>query len=284
MDYKIENEFLSAEINDFGAELNSICSKQSGFECLWQGNPDVWSGRSPLLFPIIGRLLDDKFIYEGKDYILPKHGFARSSIFELLNIESNCAVFSMESNESTMKDYPFDFEFTVKFELIDKSIKVSHTVTNKANKDIYFSVGAHPGFNCEIGDYLEFSENETLETERIDENAILIDKKFPLLNNERKITITKDIFDNDALFLSGINSSQVSLKSPHHKREILFSFGKAPFLGIWAKPAAPYVCIEPWYGINDDYSKKNDISQKRGIQKLGAFDIFEFSWSAQIIE
>lgn len=284
MIYKIENDFLSAEIKDFGAELHSLHSKQSDVEYLWQGIPTIWSGQSPLLFPIIGQLLNGKFNYKGKDYSLPKHGFARKSVFELLSNDGSCAMLSLQSNDSTLAIYPFEFEFRICFELIGNSISVKHTVINKSDGEMYFSIGAHPGFNCELGDYLEFSENETLVTERIDENAIIIDEQFPLLNNERKIEITAEIFNDDALFLSKIKSSLISLKSPRHNRELRFDFMASPFLGIWAKPAAPYVCIEPWYGINDSYNKYEDISKKRGIQKLLKSESFEFAWSAQIIE
>jgi galactose mutarotase-like enzyme len=284
MFYKIENDFLTAEINDLGAELHSLISKQSGIEYIWQGNPAIWNGQSPLLFPIIGQLLDGKFIYNGNEYSLSKHGFARNSIFKIADSSSTGIFFSLQSNSSTLKMYPFDFELQVCFDLIGNDIQVTHKVINKDNGDMYFSIGAHPGFNCEIGDILEFSENETLKTERIDENAIIINEKFPLLENTSQIEITNEIFVNDALFLSGIKSSHITLKSPRHNREVRFNLGTAPFLGIWAKPGAPYVCIEPWYGINDDYQKKTDISKKRGIQKLKAKESFEFSWSAQIFE
>jgi galactose mutarotase-like enzyme len=281
---KIENALLTAEINDIGAELSSLKSKQSGIEYLWQGNPSVWSGRSPLLFPIIGQLFEGKFRYNNKDYFLPKHGFARESLFEIISIDEYCAVFLLKSNNKTMTVYPFNFEFHVKFELTEKRIKVTHTVSNTSTGEMFFSVGAHPGFNCCLGDYLEFAGNETLVTERIDENALIIDEKFPLLNNTKTIEITPELFKNDALFLSGYKSPFITLKSPRHSRELRFDFGKAPFLGIWAKPSAPYVCIEPWYGINDSYSKNNDISETRGIQKLEATQSFQFSWSAEIIE
>jgi galactose mutarotase-like enzyme len=174
MIYKIENGFLSAEINDYGAVLHSLRSKQSGIEYLWQGNPDIWNGQSPLLFPIIGQLLDGRFNYKGKHYFLPKHGFARKSIFEFITLNDASAVLSLKSNESTLAIYPFQFELQVSFTLIEKGIKVSHTVINKDDENMYFSIGAHPGFNCELGDYLEFSEEETLETERIGEDAIVI--------------------------------------------------------------------------------------------------------------
>lgn len=284
MIFKIENEFLSVEINDLGAELHSLKSKRSKAEYLWQGDSKIWSGRSPILFPIIGQLYQGKFNYNGKDYNLPKHGFARESLFEATAINSSSVVFSLFSNEETLLVYPFAFELSVKFEVKNNALIVTHSVVNTDNKTIYFSIGAHPGFNCKLGDFLEFEKAETLLTERIDENAIIIDEKFPLLENSKSIEITKDIFINDALFLTGYKSSCIKLRSPGHSRELRFNFGDAPFLGIWAKPAAPYVCIEPWYGTNDSYHPVKDIGQKRGIQSLGVKETFSFKWSAEIFE
>lgn len=281
---EIENECLSAKINDFGAELSSLKSKQSGVEYLWQGNPSIWNGRSPILFPIIGQLLNGKFTINGNDYYLPKHGFARERFFSLSQSEDSYAKFTLSSDDKSIPVFPFRFELSVSFKLDNNRIIVSHEVFNKDEKEMYFSIGAHPGFNCALGDYLEFDKSEFLSTERIDENAIIIDEKFPLLENTSIIEITKDIFIHDALFLSGLNSSRIILKSPRHNRELHFDFESAPFLGIWAKPGAPYVCIEPWYGINDSYKKVNDISEKRGIQKLAPQKSFFFKWSAEISE
>jgi galactose mutarotase-like enzyme len=284
VNFKIENDSLSAEIRDMGAELHSLKSQKSGVEYLWQGNPAIWSGQSPILFPIIGQLLNSSFVHEGIEYHLPKHGFARESIFQNTKHEKSCAEFILKSNENSIAVFPFQFELYINFELNGNRLITRHIVVNKGDHEMYFSIGAHPGFNCMIGDYLEFEKNETLLTERIDETAIIIDEKIKLLEDARKIELTADLFANDALFLSGYKSSQIKLKSPRHNRELCFVFGNAPFLGIWAKPAAPYVCIEPWYGINDNYHQVKDISQKRGIQMLSPDGTFSFSWSAEISE
>lgn len=284
MFYTIENEFLTSQINSMGAELHSIKSKKSGFEYLWQGNPDIWYGQSPILFPIIGRLLDDKYRYNGKEYTMQKHGFARKREFDLVSCEGNKAVFSLKSCPETLEMYPFEFELIVTFVLDGYAVKVSHEVVNKNDKDMYFSLGAHPGFNCEIGDYLEFDENETLSSERIDTDSYRIPEVFPVLDNERKITITKDIFENDALILSNVKSEKVTLGSEKHNRKVVFTLGFSPYLGIWAKPGAPYVCIEPWFGVNDNRDKKDDISLKQGIVKLPAGENFMQIWAAEVID
>ena len=211
---------------------------------------------------------------------MPKHGLARKLPFIVKECEGAKAVFSLESDENTLKSYPFEFEYLVTFELKDKSLVNTMTVVNKTKGEMYFSVGAHPGFNCNVGDVIEFEQSETLATERIDKENLIIPEKFPFMENEKSFVITKEIFEPDALILSDIKSEKLRIKG---ENEIEFTFGKCPFLGIWAKPGAPYVCIEPWYGVNDGREVKKDISEKRGIERLGEGETFEFSWTAEII-
>lgn len=279
MYYKIENEFLTCEIDDMGAQLHSLVLKENGKEYIWQGNPDIWYGQAPVLFPVIGQLIGDKFRYNGIEYTMPKHGLARKLLFNVKQCEGAKAVFSLESDENTLKSYPFEFEYLVTFELKDKALVNTMTVVNKTNGEMYFSVGAHPAFNCKVGDIIEFEQPETLATERIDKENLIIDEKFPLIENSREIEITKEIFEPDALILSDIKSKKLRITG---ENEIEFTFGDCPFLGIWAKPGAPYVCIEPWYGVNDGREVKADISEKRGIQHLNEGETFEFAWIAEV--
>ncbi len=281
MFYRIENEFLTCEIDDMGAQLHSLVSKENGKEYIWYGKTEIWYGQAPVLFPIIGQLINDKYFYNGKEYTMPKHGIARKLPFNVKECSGAKAVFSLESDENTLKGYPFEFELLVAFELCGKKLINTMTVINKTDGEMYFSIGAHPGFNCNIGDVIEFELPETLETERIDSENLLIPERFPVIENSREIEITEDIFKKDALILSDIKSEKLRIKG---ENEIEFTFGKCPVLGIWAKPGAPYVCIEPWYGINDGREVKDDISKKREIQRLGKGENFEFIWAAEIIK
>lgn len=283
MYYTIENDYLTVQINDAGAELHSIVNKENGVEYLWQGNPDIWYGQSPVLFPFIGRLLDDKYRYNGKEYTMQKHGFARKRTFESVSCAGSEAVFVLRSDDTTRPSYPFEFELYVKFTLKGKTLQATHTVVNKTDGEMYFSLGGHPGFNCAIGDYLEFDQPETLDTETIDADSIRIAEKTPVLRGEKRITITEDIFNNDALILSGIRSKAVTLRSDKHDRAVRFTFGDVPFLGIWAKPGAPYVCIEPWCGVNDDRNVRTDVSEKEGIVCLPKGGVFDLVYTAEII-
>lgn len=284
MYYSIENEYLTAQIDDMGAQLHSMVSKDDGFEYIWQGNPDIWYGQAPVLFPTIGQLYEDKFLYDGREYPLAKHGFARKMAFEAIDVDGARAVFILRSSEETLKMFPFTFEFEVCFELVGRALKVTHTVKNTDNKTMYFCCGAHPGFNCRIGDYLEFEESEEgAQVEKIDKENIIIGTKFAVeLEEGKKLRLTADLFNDDALIFSDLNSSVVTLKSEAQGKTVRFDFGDAPFLGIWAKPNAPYVCIEPWYGVNDDRIRYDDISEKRGIQSLEPEETFDLVWIAEV--
>ncbi len=285
MIHYIENDFLKVGVKEFGCELTSIISKESGFEFLWQGDPSIWGGQSPILYPIIGRLIDDKYTLDGKDYEMPKHGFGRKLPWKPLSKDADNMSFILSENEETLKCYPYAFDLIVTFTLDGKKLTVNHEVINKNDGAMYFSLGAHPAFNCNIGDKLIFDENENLDTIKIDlVRSLRLAETTPVLRDEKVITVTEDVFNEDALIFEGAVSEHITLVSQDTDRKIKFNLGKAPFLGIWAKPGAPYVCIEPWYGVNDSQIKKPDFSQKDGIQKLEKKEKFNFCWSAEFTE
>lgn len=283
MIYNIENKDFSLAVKEMGAELNSFKSKKTGFEFIWSGNTDIWYGQSPILFPIIGRLLDDKYRLDGNEYTMPKHGIARKKPFKLIEQTENSLKFIQSDDAESLEAYPYHFDLLVEFKITENGLRVTHTVVNKNDCVMYYSFGAHPGFNCEIGDYLEMSDDTELLTERIDHESILIEEKFPVKMDGNKIVLTPDIFNDDALILSDFKSKNIKIKSNNHNRVVSFNFD-SPFLGIWAKPNAPYVCLEPWWGVNDNYDKKDDLSQKRGIMALNPKEEKSFNWNIEICE
>lgn len=285
MIYYIENEFLKVSVKSFGCELTSILSKETDYEFMWQGNPEIWSGQSPILFPIIGRLIDDKYTLNGTEYTLEKHGFARRLEWDFIGSEGASMSFSLKENEDTLKMYPFTFEVIVTFTIEGKTLKVEHKVINNNDGTMYFSLGAHPAFNCEIGDKLTFNVEEQFVTEKIDlVRSLRLPEKVAVEQDGSTITITNDIFNEDALILSNFKSEYVTLHSDNNSRKIKFTLGGAPYLGIWAKPGAPYVCIEPWCGVNDSTEKKADFSQKDAIVALKKDETFVFEWTAEFSE
>lgn len=278
----IENEYLKIGVKELGCELTSVYGKKESIEYLWQGDAKFWEGQSPILFPIVGRLIDDKYLLNGKEYTLPKHGFARKMKWSFESKSDNTLTLSLEETDETLKMYPYSFKLSVTFTINKNKLSVTHRIDNRNDDVMYCSLGAHPAFNCEIGDTLTFDLNECLGTEKIDlVKSLRLPETYPVLNNERDITITEDIFNEDALILHGIKSENITLRSNNHCRTVKFNLGKAPYLGIWAKPGAPYVCIEPWCGVNDSTEKKEDFSLKDGINAIQPEESFTYTWEAE---
>lgn len=275
MIHTIENELMSASVSEMGAELQSLKLKATGEEYIWQGDPEIWTGHSPLLFPIVGRLKDDSYIYEGKKYTLGKHGFARKTRFEAKKVNDSHLKMMLKSGEH--KDsYPFDFLLEIDFELNGKSIKITHRVNNRDSRPMYFSIGAHPAFNCSVGDYIVFPDDRIAWAHKLnDETKLLSVKRVEKPVKDYHLTITEDIFEHDALIFEGLRSDYVSLFCGGKKR-VTVSYGNAPCLGIWSKPGANYVCIEPWYGMDDSPSATGILSGKKQIVKLPPYECFRF--------
>lgn len=284
MIYTVQNKYLKVRVAQFGAVLTSIQSQKSGHEFLWQGDKSVWNGQSPILFPIIGKLLDDKCRIDGREYEIIRHGLARHREFQCIAERENELVFLQKSDEETKKAYPYDYELYITFTIDKNSLTVTHMVKNPNAKTMYFSLGAHPAFNCTLGDKLVFEKQETLVSERIDHDSVITGETDLILENSDTLLLTEHLFDKDALIFEGVQSDFVTLHREAARTKIRFTFGDAPFLAIWAKPAAPFVCIEPWYGVNDSYDRKDDFSEKRGIVALPAGEEFSFSWKAEFFE
>lgn len=284
MIHYIENDYLKVGVKELGCELTSVINKKNGEEYLWQGDEKYWTGQSPILFPIVGRLIEDCYYLDGKKYTMPKHGFARKMPWKFGGADEHSVFFTLTQTEETLAMYPYDFTVKVTFTLDRNALKVTHEIINENSGVMYASLGAHPAFNCSIGDRLVFSENETLDTVRIDlVNSLRLPEMIPVLNDERVITVTEDIFNEDALIFSGVKSDTLTLESDNHSRKVIFHLNNSPWLGIWAKPGAPYVCIEPWCGVNDSTEKKDDFSQKDAINAIHAGESFVYSWTAEII-
>lgn len=282
--HTIQNKYLKIRVAQFGAVLTGIQSAASGHEFLWQGDASVWNGQSPILFPIIGKLLGDKCRIDGKEYEIIRHGLARHRDFTCVSETENELVFLQKSDDETKKSYPYDYELYVSFKIDGNSLTVTHTVKNPNAKTMYFSLGAHPAFNCVPSDKLVFEKKETLVSERIDHDSVITGDTDLILENSDTLLLTENLFDKDALIFENVQSDFVTLYCEQAKTKMQFTFGNTPFLAIWAKPAAPFVCIEPWYGVNDSYEKKNDFSEKRGIVALPAGENFSFAWKAEFFE
>ena len=261
----------------------SIKSLKTGREFLWQGDKSIWAGRSPILFPIVGRAMNDRLKIDGKEYEMTIHGFARKTEFKLYTQGNDYIEYLLTQNEDTLAKFPYKFNLFVRYTLIENTLKITYTVENTDEKEICFSIGAHPGFNCKIGDVLEFEKNETLCTQVLNSEHYR-DLQLPYLNNENMIIIDKNTFEHDALVFENTKSDFIVLKSQIHSYSIKYNYYNAPFLGIWAKPNAPYVCIEPWFGADDLNGTDYDFSEKPTAMNLSVGNKFEYSMLIEFSE
>ena len=288
--YTLENDILKLEISSIGAELQKIYSKKNNKNYMWHGDESYWKRHSPILFPHIGKLLDDEAIINNKLIKSAQHGFLRNTEFEILSIKEDTISFIKKSDSNTLEKYPYNFNFIITYRLINNEIKCYWEIKNTDNKPIYFSVGAHPAFNIPINKdvslndyYLEFDFRDA-------PNIETFTLKGPYVNEIKKITLDKklylkpSLFKNDALIYNGIDAITIKNNVDY---EIKVKFKNFPYVGIWSKyyddnSIAPFICIEPWYGIADTVNSKKIFEKKLGINLLEKNKTFNADYSIYI--
>lgn len=262
--YSIQNGSLTAQFNSFGAELTSV-KDQTGFEYIWQANPEVWARHAPILFPIVGRLKDLQYSYDGNSYPLNQHGFARDSEFKLLQKSEHSITFLLSDSKQTLEGYPFRFQLMVQYTLEGNSLHQSFIVINRDQNMMPASFGAHPAFNVYgVSNYiLVFECDETVSSLTLDDGLIANETRPGI--TEGKLHLDQNTFDRDALIFNDLTSQSVQLKHVKSDHSITVSFPEFPYLGIWAKPGAPFVCIEPWHGLADHRLHSGKMEDKTGM-------------------
>lgn len=279
----IKNSNLSAEINPFGAELISLKSNNNK-EYIWEGNPDFWGKHSPVLFPIVGTLKNNSFLYEGTQYHLSRHGFARDMTFELIEKKENSATFSIKSSMETLKKYPFEFELQLIYTLHNSNLDIEYKVINTGKSKMPFSIGAHPAFAL-VGNFknysIAFEKEEPLEYHLL-ENDLISSKTATIQLNQKQIPLTYDLFENDALIFKKLQSNALTILEDSNP-VLTVHFEDFPSLGIWTKMNAPFLCIEPWFGYSDTNENSGNLFEKEGIQVLDKDQTFQAKFSIEIL-
>lgn len=276
MNYSIQSSDLIVEVNSIGMEISSIRSKSSQTEYLWQGDPVYWKGQAPVLFPIIGALKDGYTMISGEKCKIPKHGIVRNSTKpKLVDHSEDSLRLRLSWDEETLLEYPCKFQLDLIFTLNGKSLKVEHEISNLGDGPMPYSIGAHPAFNCplEVGekyeDYrIEFPYAETDSTWMIDAEGLIGNEQQAFLQNSQTIPLTQSLFDRDALIFKHLRSKKATLSHFEKGAIVSVDFEDFDYLGIWAKPSAPFVCIEPWLGIADSSASNHDFLSKEGIMML----------------
>lgn len=264
--YTIHNKNLKVTINRKGAELCSVVDPQ-GFEYMWQAEK-VWPRHAPNLFPIVGTLVDHQYIYEGKTYFMTHHGFARDLDFDMLHQSENSIAFVLTHSPSTLQTFPFMFKFLVTYTLTENSLEQRFRVINSDTKDIPISFGGHPAFNANpITEYtVVFSSLETAMSNVLN-GPLIGDQEIDAIQGDT-IRLDDHTFDQDALIFRNLKSKVVSLVHRKSGHKVTLDVSEFPYLGIWAKPSAPFVCLEPWQGLADFETHNKDIWAKQGIVRL----------------
>lgn len=280
----LQNELLTANIHPTGAELQSL-KHANGIEYMWQAGA-AWPKHSPVLFPIVGTLKNNSYFHAGNQYQLPRHGFAREMVFEAEKLSETEAVFTLTSNEETLKKYPFQFQFSLRYTLHDSQLSCAYEVSHHNQEALLFSVGAHPAFAVPLTKetgyedyYLSFEVDEPLHRWKLTDGLIA---DTTLLIDEQQgniLPLKHSLFYEDAIVLKHLQSKAVSILCSKHGHGIEFHFDGFPHLGIWGAKDADFVCIEPWFGHADSIHHNQQLAEKEGIISLPAGKIWSKEWS-----
>ncbi len=272
---RISNGTLSAAINPLGAELSSLSDAQ-GRELMTDADPRFWTGRAPLLFPVVGMTASGTIRVDGQAYPIAKHGFARRSVFSVIEAGATRAVFALTDDQATRAAYPFAFRLEVAFELHDATLAIDVTVCNPADEPLPASFGFHPAFAWPLpygqdraAHRIAFGKDEpgALKVIAADGTITAQDRASPL--DGRVLHLADQLFSDDALVWSPVASSSVRY-GVEGAPQLDIAFPDTPKLGIWTKPGAAYVCVEPWHGIADPEGFEGEYRDKPGVFEVPA--------------
>lgn len=268
MDITISKANFKAIIRTKGAELISLKNSENT-EFIWEGNPEFWGKHSPVLFPIVGTLQNNTYLYENQSYHLSRHGFARDMEFAIVQKTEDTVAFCLQSSEETLKIYPFQFELQLIYTISDLGLEIQYKVFNKSASDLPFSLGAHPAFALpgNFSDYaIEMEKDEKLQYNLL-EHDLLSEQTGLLKLCNKKLDLNYKLFQNDALVFKNLESKTITILQ-NSKPLLNIYFQDFPNLGIWTKLNAPFICIEPWFGYSDHANSNGNILDKEGIQIL----------------
>ena len=287
MIYTIQNEFLTVRVEDLGAQLSSI-QAPDGTEYLWQGDPDIWARRAPILFPFIARLRENTYCLDGQPYAISTHGFARDMVFSLAEQGEDHISLQLTDTPETRKVYPFSFSLTVTYTLEKNRLKKSHRVENRSDKDMYYELGAHDGFRVP-GPMQKWSVRlpglEAVRLYGMDGQLMVTPPGEPVPLTEGALPLTPASFGLDTLILDSPPGARAVLTDPLGRPRVAVTFPGFPYLGLWTadKPFdTGYVCIEPWSSLPDATFVGRELGNKAGVRRLAPGQSETLSYTTEI--
>lgn len=291
--YRMNNSQLGVCVDSLGAELRSLRKLSSDTEYMWEGNPEYWEGTSPVLFPFVGSLKHGSYRYEGREYPMSKHGFAKDMEFEVLQQEENELKFLLRADEKTKVNYPFDFELEIDYRLDkenENKLTVSWKVRNRGSREMYFSIGGHPAFRCppdrkgvltDCG--LLFDTKDKIISSVVGAGSLLSENTREYALRDGMMEIAEGLFDEDALVVEQHQAHRVSICDGSGEPFVTVGFD-APLFALWApaKKNVPFICVEPWHGRCDREIFTGDLSQREYGNKLAPSEEFDAGYTIEV--
>ena len=288
--YTIQNSQMRVTIDSLGAQLMSITAAD-GTEYLWGGDEAYWRNRAPNLFPYVGRLTEGRCTYGGKSYEMTRHGFANRTQFSALESGADHVTLHMEDSGETRAVYPFAFAFDLVYALSGSTLSVTYRVTNRDGKEMYFGLGAHPGFRVPLEPGKAFTDYRLTFAQPCQPWQVLMSDDYLISGQEapypleggRSMPLRHDLFDHDAIILKNMDRT-VTLSAGEGSRGVTVSYPRMRYLGVWHKPEsdAPYVCLEPWLSLPSRHGVVEDLSQQNDLMALCPGETYENRWTVTI--
>ncbi len=270
---RLRSEHLTVEMDPQGAQLSTL-RDAAGNDLLWNGDATVWNGRAPILFPIVGALNNGQYRWHWHRYALSRHGFARGQRFELIRQTSSEALFRLNDTVATRAVYPFGFELDVEFRLVGSTLTVEASVRNTSDKPMPASLGFHPAFRWPLPNgaareahFLEFEYAEEAAVRRLDAAGLLTPELHPTPVQDRRLPLTDALFVDDVIIFDELHSDSLTYGAERGPR-LRIGFPGARYLGLWTKPGAGFICIEPWRGFADPVGFEGKFDEKPGMLQV----------------
>jgi len=283
---EIKNGFLTAEIKTFGGELHSLKDKNAT-EYIWQGDKNSWPRQAPLLFPMVGRQIDDTTFFDGEEYKMLIHGFVRDFEFEVVSKTEKSVTLGFHSNQETMKKYPFEFIFQITYSLEETTLVQSFYVKNLSNVNMPFAVGGHPGFNCPLfkGETFEDYSIVFKKNAEVLESRLSADEKIGI-SKETSFDLDYDKFKDGAFIFENLECSSLKLLNKKTQKGVEVNYQGFPLLGLWTLETvnSPFLCVEPWFGMsNKQTTTPIEFRNNTALANLEPLDNFVKSITITVI-
>ena len=283
---QIENDILRVKFQTLGSEWTSLVDKRDDTQYAWSGDEKIWAGRNPTLFPFVGRVWQDTYRYADKSYHLGNHGLARRALFRPAAQTATTLTLRLDANQETLAVYPFVFTLENYYRLVGESLQITTHVINQDNKTLPFSLGAHPAFRCPLlsgeknSDYrILLDQSESLHRLRMASDGSWA-RESEFFAQTSEIALDEHVFDDDVIALAKPATRSLTLAGP--RRRVCVSCEQARYWGIWSKPGAPFVCLEPWLSHGDTRGFRGDLTTKPEITLLAPGEVFTFRYQITI--